>query len=95
MAKFVPKLNTYQMLFIRYMSPIISLETVVSDYLNNMSIEYAKRLASKQELPFPVMRLGEKGKATWMVNISDLAQYIDKQVAVAQQDHEAMTRHST
>ncbi|KKW75728.1 hypothetical protein AAV97_18250 [Acinetobacter sp. Ag2] len=83
-------LNTYQMLFIRYMSPIISLETVVKDYMNNMSVEHAKRFASKQQLPFPVIRLGEKAKSAWMVNIADLAVYIDKQTAIAQQDHNAM-----
>ncbi|OTG94245.1 pyocin activator PrtN family protein [Acinetobacter sp. ANC 3832] len=90
MAKFAPTMNTYQMLFIRYMSPVISLETVVKDYLVHMSIEHAKRLGSRQELPFPVARLGEKGKASWVVNLSDLAVYIDKQTAIAQQDHKAM-----
>ena len=83
------------MLFTRYMSPIISLETVVNDFLDNMSVPHAKRLASKQELPFPVIRFGEKGKASWMVSVSDLSQYIDNQMAIAKQDHEAMTKYST
>lgn len=72
------------------MSPVIPLENVVEDYLSHMSIEIAKRKAVKQELPFPVVRLGEKQKATWMVNLADLAVYIDKQTAVAQHDHKAM-----
>ncbi|KAF1026896.1 MAG: hypothetical protein GAK29_00980 [Acinetobacter bereziniae] len=85
-------LNTYQMLFIRYMSPLVSLETVVQEYMNNMSIEHAKRFASKQQLPFPVVRLGEKAKAAWMVNIVDLAIYIDQQTAIAKIDHTSMNR---
>lgn len=88
--QFSPKLNTYQMLFMRYMSPVIPLETVVTDYISHMSLQHAKRMAVKQELPFPVIRLGDKAKASWMVNISDLAMYIDHQSLIAQHDHKAM-----
>lgn len=86
---FTVRPNTYTILMMRYMSPVVPLENIVADYLG-MSLEIAKRKAVKQELPFPVVRLGEKQKATWMVNISDLAVYIDKQTALAQQDHKAM-----
>lgn len=85
-------INTYQMLFICYMSPIIPLEVVVRDYLKYMSIEIAKRKAFKQELPFPVIRLGDKQKASWAVNIADLSQYIDKQTEIAQEDFKAMNK---
>lgn len=85
-------INTYQMLFICYMCPIIPLEVVVRDYLNHMSIEIAKRKAVRQELPFPVIRLGDKQKASWAVNIEDLAKYIDKQTAIAQMDFNAMNK---
>ena len=85
-------INTYQMLFICYMSPIIPLEVVVRDYLHHMSIEIAKRKAFKQELPFPIIRLGDKQKASWAVNIADLAQYIDKQTKLAQEDFKAMNK---
>lgn len=71
------------------MSPVVPLENVVQDYMS-ISIEIAKRKAIKQELPFPVIRLGEKQKAAWMVNLADLAVYIDQQTALAQQDHKAM-----
>ena len=89
-TKFTPKLNTYQMLFMRYMSPVVPLETVVAEYISHMSLQHAKRMAVKQELPFPVIRLGDRAKASWMVNISDLAIYIDRQSSIAQQDHRAM-----
>ena len=89
-GKFAPAINTYTMLVLRYMSPVVPLENVVEDYLSHMSLEIAKRKAVKQELPFPVIRLGEKQKASWMVNLHDLAVYIDQQTAVAQHDHKAM-----
>nr|WP_180110548.1 pyocin activator PrtN family protein [Acinetobacter sp. YH12098] len=78
------------MLFARYLSPVVPLENVIEDYLSHMSLEIAKRKAVKQELPFPVIRLGEKQKASWMVNLADLAAYIDHRTAVAQHDHKAM-----
>ena len=59
-GKFAPVINTYTMLVLRYMSPVVPLENVVEDYLSHMSLEIAKRKAVKQELPFPVIRLGEK-----------------------------------
>ncbi|WP_149930584.1 pyocin activator PrtN family protein [Acinetobacter soli] len=86
---FEPRLSTYTILMLRYMSPVVPLENVVQDYMS-ISIEIAKRKAIKQELPFPVIRLGEKQKAAWMVNLADLAVYIDQQTALAQQDHKAM-----
>ena len=89
-SKFAPVINTYTMLVLRYMSPVVPLENVVEDYLSHMSLEVAKRKAVKQELPFPVARFGEKQKASWMVNVSDLAMYIDQQTALAQHDHKAM-----
>lgn len=88
--KFSPRINTYTMLVLRYMSPIVPLENVVEDYLNHMSLEHAKRKAVKQELPFPVVRIGDNQKASWMVNLADLAVYIDQQTRMAQQDHKAM-----
>lgn len=85
-----PGISTFTMLVMRYMSPVVPLEAVVKDYLSHMSLEIAKRKAAKQELPFPVIRLGEKQKASWMVNVSDLAVYIDRQTSLAQHDHKAM-----
>lgn len=89
-ANFSPRINTYTMLVLRYMSPVVPLENIVEDYLSHMSLEVAKRKAIKQELPFPVARLGETQKAPWMVNLADLAVYIDQQTKLAQHDHKAM-----
>ena len=50
-GKFAPVINTYTMLVLRYMSPVVPLENVVEDYLSHMSLEIAKRKAVKQELP--------------------------------------------
>lgn len=83
-------LPTYTLLVLRYMSPTVSLEAVVKDFFPQMSMVIAKRKAVTQELPFPVLRMGEGNKAAWMVNLADLAVYIDRQTALAQHDHKAM-----
>ena len=87
-------LPTYTLLVLRYMSPTVSLEAVVKDFFPQMSMVIAKRKAVTQELPFPVLRMGEGNKAAWMVNLADLAVYIDRQTALAQHDHKAMNGES-
>lgn len=83
-------LPTYTLLVLRYMSPTVSLDAVIKDFFPQMSLIIAKRKALTQELPFPVLRMGEGNKAAWMVNLADLAVYIDRQTALAQHDYKAM-----
>ncbi len=85
-------LPTYTLLVLRYMSPTVSLEAVVKEFFPQMSMVIAKRKAVTQELPFPVLRMGEGNKAAWMVNQADHAVYIERQTALAQHDHKAMNR---
>lgn len=79
------------LLTFRYQSPVVPLETVIGDYFDHMQIEEARRKANKQQLPFPVFRSEKDNKKSkWMVNISDLALYLDKESKIAKEDHLAM-----
>lgn len=63
----------------------IPLDEIRSQYLPELSDKEAKRRASLHRLPFPVHRLGS-AKSRWMVNLNDLAAYIDDQMAEARQE---------
>lgn len=67
------------------MSPLIALECICSEFLD-ISYKTATRKANLNELPFPAFRLGESQKAKWVVNIDDLAMYIDKESERARAD---------
>ncbi|WP_075040008.1 pyocin activator PrtN family protein [Acinetobacter radioresistens] len=82
-------MNTFAMLFARYMSPVVPLETIVKDYFNHMQIEDANRRANKLDLPFPVFKSENSKKAKWMVNITQFAAYLDRQSEIANQDFKA------
>ena len=81
-------MNTIFLLMAEFGQADIPLEEVASKYLQ-LTPEKAKRKAAKQEFPFPVFRAGNQ-KTPWMVSVSDLAEYLDKQRAEAKKDWEAM-----
>ncbi|EOE6707665.1 TPA: pyocin activator PrtN family protein [Acinetobacter baumannii] len=83
--------NSLFLLVARYQSPVVPLETIVKDYFSHLQIEEARRKANKQQLPFPVFRSEKDNKKSkWMVNIADLALYLDKESKIAKEDHLAM-----
>lgn len=67
----------------------IPLEQVAAKYLPHMSESQWKRAASERSLPFPVFRPVPSQKAPWLVNINDLAAYLDAQEAKAKRDFRA------
>ena len=75
----------------RYKKPVVLLEEVIADYLPHLNIDAANRRANKQSLPFPVFR-GDSAKSPWLVNISDLAIYLEKRRNEAIKDWEAMNK---
>lgn len=83
--------NTEQMLIMRYgFNPLVPLDLVAQDYLNDVSSEQYKKQARDGNLPFPVVING-KGKATtYHVHVKALALWIDKAAEVAAKDHHAM-----
>ena len=80
--------NTEQMLIMRYgFNPLVPLDLVAKDYLNDVSSEQYKKQAREGNLPFPVVING-KGKATtYHVHVKALALWIDKVSDIAAKDH--------
>lgn len=77
-------MNTVFLLMAEYGQATVPLETIAKKYLN-ISLAEANRNASKQSLPFPVFRAPSQ-RSPWMVNIADLAEWIDKQRDKARED---------
>ena len=69
--------NTKMMLAAMFgMNPLISLEAVCDEFLS-LSHSTALRKARLNELPFPTLRLGDSQKSPRVVNIDDLAEFVD------------------
>ncbi|HAS8249900.1 TPA: hypothetical protein I7673_18530 [Vibrio vulnificus] len=51
----------------------------VAGALFGMAATTIKRKAAQQELPFPVVRLGNSQKSPWFVSFDDLAKFIERQ----------------
>lgn len=70
--------STAFVLTMRYQSTVATLDDIVKDYLPHLSIERAKKLASTQELPFPVFRADKKSqKSTYLVRLEHVATWLD------------------
>lgn len=80
--------NTEQMLIMRYgFNPLVPLDLVAKDYLNDVSAKHYEKQAREGNLPFPVVVNG-KGKATtYHVHVKALALWIDKVSDIAAKDH--------
>lgn len=71
--------STSFVLAMKYQKTTILLDDVIKEYMPHISIEYAKRRAQKQALPFPVFRAEDTKKSPYFVNVSDLANWLDSQ----------------
>lgn len=67
----------------------VPLERVVAHYFPHLSEREWKRRAAMQQFPFPVFRPEKSQKAPWLVNVNQLAEYLDKQAAEAAKDWRA------
>lgn len=85
-----PKLNTYTMLCMRYVSPVVHLDTIVQDYFKHMDVKTARKKVNFHELPFPAFKIEQSAKAPWMVRLEDFAIYLDQQYALHRHDYDAM-----
>lgn len=66
----------------------VPLTEICESYLS-MGKKRAETLAKVQKLPFPVHRLGTQ-RSPWMVNLIDLAAYIDEKRDEARREWEQM-----
>ena len=85
-----PKLNTFTMLCMRYMSPVVHLDTIVEDYFTHMDVKTARKKANFHQLPFPAFKLEQSTKAPCIVRLEVFAIYLDKQFALLRHDFDAM-----
>ena len=81
-------MNTVFMLLAEFGTAQIPLETICKQYFD-MEYPEARKAASKQLLPVPVIRLGSQ-KSPWIVHVNDLAAFIDAQLSKARNDHRRM-----
>lgn len=67
----------------------VPLEEVIAKYFPHLSEREWKRRALMRDFPFPVFRSERSQKAPWMVNVSELATYLDAAEAEAKKDWKA------
>lgn len=77
--------DTAFILAMRYRKPVITLLDVIKDYLPHLDIGTANRQANACKLPFPAFRPAGS-KSQWLVNVSDLAAWLDKEREKAAND---------
>lgn len=65
-------------LMMRYKRPAIPLEQAAADWLPHLSHAMVKRRAGLQTLPWPVYRTDASQKGSYMVNIADIAAWLDQ-----------------
>lgn len=81
-------MNTVFLLLAEFETSQIPLELICKKYLA-MDYRPAARAAAVQQLPFPVFRGGSQ-KSPWLVNVNDLADYLDAQRAKGLSDWQKM-----
>lgn len=81
------ELSTIQILNMRHMKPMITLELACKLYLPHINNPdtIAKR-ASEQDFPFPVFKAEESRKAPYMVKLTALAAWMDREAEQGEHD---------
>lgn len=80
------------LLLMKFETPTIPLEKICEDYFG-CSHGTAKQKAKAGTLPIPAFRLGYSQKLPWVVNISDLAAFIDRQYEEAKREWVGVIEH--
>lgn len=81
------ELSTIQILNMRHMKPMITLELACKLYLPHINNpDTIAKYASGQGFPFPVFKAGDSKKAPYMVKLTALATWIDNQAEQGEQD---------
>ena len=83
--------DTKLLLMAEHETAHIPLEKVAEQYLHMGPLK-ARQAASRQDLPFPVFRGGSQ-KSPWLVDIADLAEWLDDERNKAI-EHWEITRRS-
>ena len=71
-------MTTAQTLRLIFGNTHIPLEKARSEWLPHISQRKCRELATRQSLPWPVFRPVESQKAEYLVNVEDIADWLDK-----------------
>ncbi|ABE56549.1 conserved hypothetical protein [Shewanella denitrificans OS217] len=78
-------MNTAFLLMAQFNKAIVPLDEICKTYFG-LESRTAQNYAKAGRLPVAAFRTGSSNKAPWLVNITDLAEYLDKQRDAAKQD---------
>ncbi|MCS6114494.1 MULTISPECIES: pyocin activator PrtN family protein [Shewanella] len=78
-------MNTAFLLMAQFNKVIVPLDQISKEYFA-LEPRTAQNYAKAGRLPVPAFRGGEGNKAPWLVNVNDLAAYLDKQRDAAAKD---------
>ena len=82
-------MKTEYLLMARFETPVVKLRDICEEFFG-VTPKTAEQKAKAQALPVPVFKLRDSEKSPSLVSIQDLAAYIDKQRAEAQNDWAAI-----
>ena len=82
------KVSTYFALLAEFGTAHIPLEIIAQKYLD-IDLQTAKSKASKQQLPFPCIRVSGQ-KSPWFVDAAVLASFLDQKLDDAKKNWERM-----
>lgn len=78
-------MNTTFLLMAQFNKAVIPLDEICKEYFG-LESRTAKNYAKAGRLPVPAFRTSDSNKSTWMVNVTDLAEYLDKLRDTAKKD---------
>jgi hypothetical protein len=72
-------------LLARFESPVVALKDISDEFLG-LTPKTAEQKAKAQDLPFPTFKLRDSERSPSLVNVQDLAAYIDSQYTLSRKD---------
>jgi Pyocin activator protein PrtN len=72
--------------------PVIPVDVVCRDYFRHLTVEKFLRKVLAGEIALPIVRMEGSQKAAKGVPLTDLADYLDKQMALARKECEQLSR---
>jgi Pyocin activator protein PrtN len=70
--------------------PVIPMDVVCSDYFQHLTPEKFLRKALAGEIALPIVRMESSQKTAKGVPIADLAEYLDRQIALARKERDQL-----
>jgi hypothetical protein len=76
-------------LLARFASPVVALKDISNEFLG-LTPKTAEQKAKAQDLPFPTFKLRDSERSPSLVNVNDLATYMEGQYALSRKDWDAI-----